>query len=251
MPLHILTSFFTSVGKVRKKNEDNIYYNGIILPENHLDDWSLRSDKVNLKDGPACFSVFDGMGGEVAGERASYTAAETMMQERKKLVDISSLQKVYEQINLRVCEVSENLPFGRTGSTGVTLLFLENKVIVCNLGDSSAFRFHEGVLQKVSSDHLEILPEGVTRKKRLIQYFGIFQEEARLVPSIAEFPLQDGDAYLLCSDGLTDMVLETEIESELKKNRMFPNKVASKLIEKALEAGGRDNITVIFCQVKK
>lgn len=88
------------------------------------------------------------------------------------------------------------------------------------------------------------------RKPRLTQYIGLEPEEVLIEPSYASVKLQEGDRYLLCSDGLTDMLDSLSICSILK-NSATVEQGAEMLMEAALEHGGRDNITIILVEVEE
>ena len=135
------------------------------------------------------------------------------------------------------------------GSTIAMLMFFGDQPYVCNLGDSRIYRFRDDELMQISEDHLEPVPPGSGRKPRLVQHLGIFEEEMRLEPYIAKGALKRGDVFLLCSDGLTDMVSPAEICLILKETRS-EKRAVERLIELALEHGGRDNTTVIVCRIK-
>ena len=86
-----------------------------------------------------------------------------------------------------------------------------------------------------------------TKKPGLIQYLGMDPGEIILEPTIHSSDLQKGDTYLICSDGLTDMVTEADIASLLNKAADAEEATAG-LVELALENGGKDNITAIVCK---
>ena len=252
--LELTAACCTHVGRVRKNNEDNLFFAGRILEKEHGNLEPPITKKGSLDGDPVCFSVFDGMGGESAGEAASFIAAETMKNELACSGDYlvngrTLLEELYEKINIRVCEASERLAHGRMGSTGVSLMFMADEVYLCSLGDSKAYRFRDNTLMQLSVDHLEMLPDWEKRKPRLTQHFGVFPDELTLEPSISKGELRKGDIYLLCSDGLTDMVSNVEICAILKEPALSLAWTVKKLLKKALAAGGKDNITIICCKI--
>ena len=101
---------------------------------------------------------------------------------------------------------------------------------------------------QLSTDHIERRPGRESRKAPLTQYLGYGTEEVLLEPYIAKGEIRRGDMYLLCSDGLTDMVTNFEITDIMLKSADTESCV-QELIRSALEHGGRDNITVIFCKI--
>lgn len=245
-------------GRIRVNNEDNFYFDGCILEQEHSGLEFPVSQRVPL-DRKICFFVFDGMGGEEAGEVASFLCAQTLKQHRAALdnsiiPDRRWLKSLCSKMNERVCRETQLLEYGRMGSTAVGLLFRPNEVYVCNIGDSRAFRFRDGELLQLSIDDTELIcpadMEKHKRKPRLSQHLGIFPDELTLEPHIAKGDLQAGDQYLVCSDGLTDMVTNIELCAILKEHQDVDTCVSA-LIGKAMEHGGRDNITAILCRVEE
>ena len=128
---------------------------------------------------------------------------------------------------------------------GAMLLLTANGVSACNIGDSKIFRLSAGSLYQISEDHLSIAPYG--EKAPLSQYLGIPPEELTICPYYAELPYADQDKYLLCSDGLTDMVPPEDIARILAK---FPAEQAAQiLLQNALDNGGKDNVTLIVLEI--
>lgn len=245
-------------GRVRANNEDNFYFCGHMLEQEHGDLERLLSQKSPL-DREMCYFVFDGMGGEEAGEAASFLCAQTIKQywDGPTALAVSASQKLEclcQKMNERVCQEVQRLEYGRMGSTAVGLLFRPNEVYACNIGDSRAFRLRDNELLQLSIDDTDLilLPgmEPPKRKPRLSQHLGIFSDELTLEPHIAKGELRVGDQYLICSDGLTDMVTSIEICSIMKEEQPLGCCVNA-LIDRALERGGRDNITVILCRVEE
>lgn len=245
-------------GRICGNNEDNFYFCGELLEQenNGLDRPIQR--RLSL-DRERCFFVFDGMGGEEAGETASFLCAQTVRQHQDDLDNPEvparlRLEALCRSMNKRVCQETETLDHGRMGSTAVGLLFRSDEVYACNIGDSRAFRLRDDELVQLSTDDTDlILLPGVEtprRKPRLSQHLGIFPNELTLEFHISKGKLQAGDQYLICSDGLTDMVSNIEICALLKKHRDAVGGVEA-LIDLAMAHGGRDNITVILCRVAK
>ncbi len=241
-------------GKVRKKNEDNFYFDGKCL---EVENRGLRhpvSFHRYIRPG-LCLGVFDGMGGENFGEVASFTAAHTLQEEvgRLKLFFVPESQFLEEtclKMNAAVYAASQELKTYHMGSTMAMFCFARNQIYLCNLGDSRAFRLREHELLQISHDHVEVLPEPVTRHRKpyLNQYLGIDPEELRIEPYIARGEIMRGDQYLLCSDGVTDMLTSLEIFGILQAADTAEDCVQS-LVDAALEKGGKDNITAIICRI--
>ena len=239
-------------GLKRRKNEDNFYFDGKCLEQENNGLKNPAYLEEPLKNG-VFYGVFDGMGGENFGELASYAAARQMQQSQRKLADFLVSEKKYlerlvEQMNQAVVDVQKALMTNRMGSTMVGLYFSGRYVYACNVGDSRAYRLRNGEFLQISVDHTEKIPEVEGKKAPLSQYLGFDTEEIQLDPYIAKGKVEAEDLYLLCSDGLTDMLSNFEI-SDIMLNCQDVEACARMLIEKALDHGGKDNITVIVCKI--
>lgn len=242
-------------GRIRSGNEDNFYFNGRHLGQENNGMEGTAAAKY-LLTGECCFGVFDGMGGVEFGEVASYTAVKTLKEKMALLNEhLASprpfLEEAIRDMNLAVCAESQRLASGRMGSTAAMLMFVPDEVYVCGLGDSRVYRLRDSQLMQLSRDDVERFPPDmeVKRKPRLTQYLGVFPEDLILEPYIAKGELQKDDIYLICSDGLTDMLTNLEIYNCLKSHASV-RKAAEHLISEALKNGGRDNVTVIVIKVQ-
>ena len=242
-----------SVGKVRKNNEDNFSLNGRSLAANNSG-LKVAVTAKYLLDTEKCFAVFDGMGGEEAGEIASFTAAQTLKKSLSALQEYvqspsAFLKQACEGMNLAVCQEMDKLPFGRMGTTAAMLYFTTDEVYSCNLGDSRIYRLRDQEFMQLSTDDSEHQPDHLLHKKApLTQFLGVYPDELRLVPHIAKGNLQRDDIYLICSDGLTDMLTNIEICTCLKQHASMKQGVEH-LIGEALNKGGKDNVTVLLIKV--
>lgn len=249
------------VGKKRKNNEDNFYFNGKYLDSDNMGLGEILTKKTSLLEDVLgnyqFYAVFDGMGGGDYGEIASNIAAKTVKdflqnEENINPADITpSLSHMCQIMNKNVFRTEMNLGASQMGSTLVSLFFYAGQVWVCNIGDSRCYRLRDGQMEQISMDHTdeaEMKAFGIKgRKPYLTQFLGVDPEEILLEPHVKSYRLEEGDTFLLCSDGLTDMVTEQEICNMLDRYENTENCVCH-LIDAALEAGGRDNITVIVCQ---
>lgn len=239
-------------GKIRKNNEDNFYFDGKCL---EVQNEGLRHSvevEERLKNG-WCVAVFDGMGGENYGEYASFAAARELQQMERKLAEYFIPEKKYlnrmaMQLNEAVVHAARELKTERMGSTMAALYFMSGSVYVCNLGDSRAYRLRDGEFLQLSQDHVEARPQNERKKAPLTQHLGIDPEYMLIEPYIAKGDIKKGDQYLLCSDGLTDMLTNFEISDIMLQSDEAASCV-DRLIEAALEHGGRDNITAIVCRI--
>lgn len=246
----------SNVGKKRAKNEDDFYIYGWNREEENLNKPLVF--RRNIKDGSECpwqfYAVFDGMGGGNFGEVASQTAARGV---RKYLEDIGnihpyditiSLNSMSQNLNKLIFQTANNLGTNAMGTTLVSLFFYQGMFWVCNLGDSKAFLLRDGKLIQISKDHTdeaEMKKHNITgRKPSVTQYLGIDPEDTNLVPYIRSKKMFKDDIFLICSDGLTDMVSREKIKSIIASSKGV-KECAIRLMNAALNNGGSDNITII------
>lgn len=239
-------------GRIRGSNEDNLYFSGKILSEENSGMKGVLPSKSLLTD-LTCFAVFDGMGGAACGEAASFQAAETFRRHIEDHLSVAEsprgfLEAVCEEMNLAVCSRAQELCASTMGTTAVILAFVPDQVYVCNLGDSRAYRLRSNELMQMTVDDWEVLPPHVKRKPGLSQCLGISPEDMLLEPHIAKCEILPGDTYLLCSDGITDMLTNIEIYTCLKAH-ISPQKSVEHLLKLAMDHGGRDNATAIVIKV--
>lgn len=243
-----------NVGKIRQNNEDNFYFNGYVLPEQNSGTERALTYMCDFTDNAVDFAVFDGMGGHADGQTASYLAASVFA----NLEDSGGSDE--EVLRQSVKAMSDTIArrakaeYSNMGTTAVILRITRDGSYLANVGDSRAFRYRKGDLTQISHDHTdEALMKSLgvmNRKPRLTQYVGLSQDEMIVDPYTAELQIAQGDMYLLCSDGLTDMVSEEEITAILGKASDVSRKV-HELVRLALEHGGMDNVTVILIEIDR
>lgn len=245
-----------NTGKVRANNEDNFYFDGKCLRADNNGLKYAVSQEGLLKRG-MCVAVFDGMGGENYGEIASYRAAECLRKMERSWADYLISEKQYltelcMRLNEEVVAAAKEYRTRYMGTTMVALYFASRYVYVCNLGDSRAYRLRGNEFMQISEDHVEKIERydqnGKLKKAPLTQHLGIDPEELMIEPYIAKGEIVRGDYYLLCSDGLTDMLTNLEIYSIIKSYQRIDECVDA-LIKAALEKGGKDNVTVILVKI--
>jgi len=242
-------------GKVREKNEDNFYFNDkhLNLKNNALKEpISLKSSSLEAN----IFAVFDGMGGESGGEKASYTAANTLSAYVKS-TDVTSvsvkeyLNKYCLYANKKICERTLEEKYSRMGTTAAILHIQADMVFACNVGDSRIYRFRKNELLQISKDHSDFSSNNrPNAKAKLTQYLGIFPHEMVIQPFIAKGVCQADDRYLICSDGLTDMLSDVEIKEQLAK-RDNPKETTSTLMAMVMNRGAKDNITMVIVDIQR
>lgn len=235
------------VGRRRRMNQDNFLCVGkYARPEPTGNTQAPLSGQVSAEQN-TLFAVFDGMGGEERGEMASYLAAKAAFDTVRTEDPRQVLKNVCQQASLSICNFVKQNGLGTCGTTAVMTLTNPCGISFCNIGDSKLFRLTEGHLLQLSQDDLSIAPFG--EKPPLSQYLGIPPEELTICPHYGEQPYKAGDKYLLCSDGLTDMVPQEQIAQILTKQA--PEPAAQLLLRQALDNGGRDNVTLIVLEVEK
>lgn len=242
-----------NAGRLREINQDNF----LVELKNHKPEESGITGMLRGKCtvGNALFSVFDGMGGEQCGEMASYIASEVMRKVLGEKKTASSenaddgdavewLKKSICTANRKINEYMDENGILSMGTTMASVFAGNEKIIVSNVGDSRIYRISGKHMEMISKDHVSIAPMG--KKPPLYQYLGI-RDEFGVEPHFVSEDYLKGNKYLICSDGLTDMVEENEIETIINKYRI--SKACRLLMDLAMKNGGRDNITIILLEL--
>ena len=227
----------TDPGLKRKHNEDAY----AILENHHL------------------FVIADGMGRHAAGEIASQLCVEAISEcfNTGNFTDpdpalpkrANHIRSAILTANERILKTSqENDAYAGMGTTVVAAYFSPNnqRVYIAHVGDSRCYRVRGGKLMQLTMDHT-LGAAGITGKSAAVLSRAVGVEESVEVDVAIESPLP-GDVYLLCSDGLSRMVSDDELESTVAAGTDL-EEVSKKLIDTANERGGRDNITAILVRV--
>ena len=246
MHYSILYSCVSHIGKIRRMNQDNFACDGRYMEMNG-EGFEFPLCGIKSSKCPSVFGIFDGMGGEECGEIASYIAAKDAAAIKTGKDVISALLQFCQKANTDICGYANENEISAMGTTAAILAFTDDRVTLCNIGDSKIFRFCDGALEQISKDHVAVAPFGV--KPPLSQNLGIPPTELVIDPYLAQGAYHDGDVYLICSDGLTDMVTTEEI-AELLGSKPIEES-CMELRERALSKGGRDNITIILCKIER
>ena len=237
-----------------------------ISGSNSFISWGARSDVGLVREHnedsfllrTPLFAVCDGMGGHAAGEVASSIAVKVIGEEAPNTADDVLLGAAIEAANQAVIEAPQK-GIGKPGmgSTASAIFIEGNQMAVAHVGDSRIYLLHHGTLVRITHDHSYV--------EELVDSGQITADEARNHPSRSvvtralgsdpemyadHFTLEvsDGDRIILCSDGLSSMILDDEIESIAVSN-ITPQNAADSLVSAALTAGGADNITVIVVDI--
>lgn len=253
MTYEIEYAYTSHVGKIRANNEDNFWCCGESLPAQNFGTSGIFTGSASRKSLPV-IAVFDGMGGESCGEIAAETAVREFgrfyEENREKLRKFPEefLEEVCDSMNREVVRYGEENRIGSMGTTAAVVAFSRDGIYVGNLGDSRVYYSEENKFQQISVDH--VIGRNFLGKPPLTQYLGIMEEGLILEPCITKLPYVGGSRYLLCSDGMTDMLSDGEIADILMREISLEETV-SVLLERVLEKGGRDNVTIILCEIKE
>ena len=215
----------------------------------------------------------DGMGGYNAGEVASGIAVELIRTEVKKaLVDRKPqdmngtsvetlLAEHAERANAAIYQAAQSQPqYSGMGTTLVVAMWHDNKMSVGHIGDSRLYRLRGGTFEQVTRDHSllqEQIDSGmITREQaRHSQNKNLVTRAVGIDPTVeAEvhtYGVEQGDIYLLCSDGLSDMVSDEDIQLTLTSLHANLPLAAQQLVQQANDNGGRDNVSVILVRVAR
>lgn len=213
----------------------------------------------------------DGMGGYNAGEVASGMATDLILEDMRRWLaepDLSgvaldiraAIDAAVNQANQAILEAAHANPeWAGMGTTLVVAVFKADRLLLAHVGDSRCYCLRRGRLRQLTKDHTllqEQLDAGLLSPKQaqtsahrnlLTRALGV---EAQMHADLTEHAVLPGDVYLLCSDGLTDMVRGTEIAKLLDLNLPLAQR-AQQLIQAANAHGGRDNITVLLVKVNE
>lgn len=233
-------------GNFRPRNQDNFLCAQAYLPSENRGTPTPLTGRLSSGKRPL-FGVFDGMGGEEKGEVAAFLAAEAAARTRIGPDPREDLRHLCLRANDAIYDCTAALGLRAMGTTAALVTFADREAHLCNLGDSRIFRLRSGQLTQLSQDH--VLPGVRGRKPPLTQYLGMSPEETALEPYVITERIRGGDLYLLCSDGLTDMLPEDEIRDILRAAP--PADAAAQLLRQALSRGGKDNITLILCKISR
>jgi protein phosphatase len=247
--IQLAYGFLSDIGHKREANQDSY----AVLS---------RADLRGRLDG--LFVVADGMGGARGGEVASRIVVQSLpeavvgaLNPRPGVTGIDPDRILYEAItranhNVYTRKV-ENPELRHMGTTCVAAILQEGRLTVGNVGDSRLYLLRQSLLTQLTEDHSEVYEqvksgrmsrdEARTSKfrNRITRYIGA---GAEVVPDVNTLPLEEGDVVLICSDGLTTELKETQI-ARILATYSHPQQTCEQLVAAALQHGGSDNVTVI------
>lgn len=261
----------THVGRVRPNNEDNFLVVRRTRSRDVLFTTLPEESFPSTTDAAYCLAVADGVGGGEFGELASRLVLETVWDLAAratswimKLTDLESAQ-FRERVEAYVESVQDRLrdlgrldpELSRMATTWTSAYVMGRDVVIINIGDSRAYVWRGGTCRQITRDHTF---------RELLKSSGIpFADEERLenvlvncvsanpqsnaFPELHHVQIEEGDRLLLCTDGLTDMVDVGDI-ARIIAGHPDPQEACEELIQRSLDAGGRDNVTVILAAVE-
>lgn len=237
----------TDLGRVRENNEDKF-------------DFFIPEDERTLAARGAVFIVCDGMGGHAAGQIASELAAKTFLDvyyDHPGDDPSEAMRAGVAAANRFVCSVGEAIPARRgMGTTLSAVVLLQNEFWIVHAGDSRIYFLRHEQFTQLSHDHTvmdEFVRSGVLTEEQarahpqrhaILRCIGLAEG---VTPQIERFDLQEGDRFLLCSDGVTNHVEDSVLRSFLQAGG--PCDAAKRSVEAALTGGGSDNATVVVVRV--
>jgi serine/threonine protein phosphatase PrpC len=248
--LSLTGTMLSHPGCVREANEDAIAY--VLLPG--VDAPAGNHGMFAL--------VADGMGGHAAGEVASRIAADTVMRLYQELEGSQPdvLAACLAEANRLICERSEvEAACAGMGTTCTVLVVRDDTAFLAHIGDSRAYLLRDGRLRQISEDHslvAQLVRDGAITEEEALRcpQRHVIVRALGLEPSVKPYiprkgmPLQAGDVLVLCSDGLSDVVDDETIAATVA--RLPPAEACQELLDRALAAGGTDNISVgVFAAV--
>jgi protein phosphatase len=216
----------------------------------------------------------DGMGGYNAGEVASGIAVAMLTTEMKQALSerepheidgggeplaVTLVRENSAKANSAIYQTAKSQPqYSGMGTTLVVALFYDNRMTVGHIGDSRLYRLRNDKLEQITRDHSllqEQIDSGMITKEqaRFSQNKNLVTRAVGIDPEVETeihtYDVQPGDIFLLCSDGLSDMVSDEDIEATLSSMKSNLPLAAKQLIQSANDGGGRDNISVVLVRV--
>ncbi len=261
--LTINAAVVSHMGCVRTNNEDNFFFDGDLMQDGVVDQGAAIRAVITKPF--HLLAVCDGMGGLKGGERASSIGVHAM-QTINRGFPANAVGMELERYAVETCEkvyqdgVAQQ-EAGREGTT-LALLYLANgAAYAVNVGDSRVYLLRMGGLHQLTSDHSpvykmmvngELTREQMRKHPRgnVIERFMGMEKTRVARPYTAQFvcPLCADDRFLICSDGMSDLLTHAEIQQILAEN-LEPMAAVKQLVARALEMGGKDNTTCIVADV--
>lgn len=237
---------------------------------------SFNEDSVAYDSELGVLVLADGMGGYKAGDVASSIATGLVMDYLKGMmsdialspasaaglsIEFMAVKTTLEKTNLAIYKTAQtDTKYNGMGTTIVLMMFHQDRATIAHVGDSRLYRLRQGRMDLLTHDH-SLLQEQVERglisnedakvshnRNLVSRALGVSTE---IKVEISEHRVQPNDIFLLCSDGLNDMVDDADIELALNELRANLPLAAQQLIQMAIDNGGHDNVSVLIAKVKK
>lgn len=234
---------------IREVNEDRVLISGTIL------DLSKKQGEV---DDSILAVICDGVGGEAFGEKAAQLAVQTIL-EHPQICSSDEAKDITRQMNEAILvSQKKDVAHSNMACTLAAISIFDNKAIIFNVGDSKIYRFRTPYIAQLSVNHTYakyaltlglIANESELSEKnrhRITRYLGT---ETEWQPDIYEGEIRKRDIYLLCSDGLSDVV-DDDIFEKILAQSALPETKCSQLLALALKLGSQDNISIIILEVE-
>ena len=232
-----------------------------------------QSDLGLVRDGnedsalisPNLIAVADGMGGHAGGEVASAIAINTLENLLPVItdasIDIDSREDLFlnisYEVDAEILQVSKEKPeLSGMGTTLTALTLSDNKVDLLHIGDSRCYRWRDKKLEKLSYDHTvmqELLDQGRLTPEEVFDHpqrsllTQALMGDSGIDPVLMSYEIKAGDKFLLCSDGLTNVLSELEITKIIKATS--DDQLLDELIKETKAKGAPDNITIVWAEV--
>ncbi len=252
-----------SKGCTRGNNEDNFYFLGDRMLLKEMDEGAHIV--YTGSDDKQSYAIFDGMGGGDSGEVAASIAAELFAKMEDRFYQEHAERELLEYARRASDQIydyaQKHLTTGQ-GSTFAGLILYKGRAFVVNVGDSRVYLHRNKKLEVVTKDHsyvYELFQEGKLTEEQarkhpknnvITHYLGMQKNKLRDEFAYADsFRICRGDRFMLCSDGLCDLLSREEIQQVLNDEKK-PDEAAVSLVRKALELGGKDNATCIVVDVR-
>lgn len=236
-------------GCVRGNNEDMILLGAKLLRDGR----DVMQQELGGQDILLC-AVADGMGGHNAGEVASQMVLEKLCSALPSTADCFDASSLKERItgiciaihgDLLKSDEGNDKSKGM-GTTLVGLLYHRGNLYSLNVGDSRLYRFRRGFLMQITKDHSlrEVSGDDTIPSNIILNSFGAVE---KFFIDIDDVSVLSGDIFILCSDGLSDMITDDEMEAIIKERQ---HSCCQYLVDAAKEKGGKDNVSVICAKIE-
>lgn len=235
----------TDIGAKRKINQDCVY-----CEENAVGNF------------PNLFIVADGMGGHNAGDCASRTCIDCVVEKIKisdKKTPVSCMEEAISYANESIYQMAqENVELEGMGTTFVGAIIMDGCLYVANIGDSRLYVVDDKEIRQITEDHS--LVEAMIRNGEIERREARFHPNKNIITRAVgttkqveadyfEVELHPGDVILMCSDGLSNMMDDEDMMYIIRRYYEDMEAAGKRLVEKANECGGKDNISLILIQV--